>query len=81
MVYDTIYDPKRDLGKSLPGLSVNIGEALKNGYVLGDGAPLEYNMIDDPTLVGNRIESVFDAIDTGVSLQSVTGKVEPVETE
>lgn len=57
------FDPIKDNTEVVPGLVIDINEALRTGIVLDTGLEVEYNGIEDPNLIRGRVEDVFGAID------------------
>lgn len=62
MIANTHYNDKRDLADVVPGLSVDLVDALESGVIPDSGKDVDYNGLDDPSLIGQRIEDEFDAV-------------------
>lgn len=57
------YDPKRDICRTVPGLSTDLAAAVENGVVLDTGIDAQYNNVDDPANIRGRVRDAFAAID------------------
>jgi hypothetical protein len=57
------FDPKRDVCRTVPGLSTDLAAAVENGVVLDTGIDAQYNNVDDPANIRGRVRDAFAAID------------------
>ena len=57
------FDPKRDLWRTVPGLSTDLAAAVENGVVLDTGIDAQYNHVDDHANIRCRVRDAFAAID------------------
>lgn len=63
MYQKCIFDPKRDVCRTVPGLSTDLAAAIENGVVLDTGIDAQYNNVDDPANIRGRVRDAFAAID------------------
>lgn len=63
MVYKCVYDPRKDISKVIPDMSVDLAAAIETGVVLDTGTIAEHNEIDDPSCVLGRVRDCFDAFE------------------
>lgn len=57
------FNPKRDIKKTVPDMSVDLAAAIESGVVLDTGMIAEHNDIDSPSSVIGRVRDVFDAFE------------------
>ena len=57
------FDPRRDVCRTVPGLSTDLAAAVENGVVLDTGIDAQYNNVDDPANIRGRVRDAFAAID------------------
>lgn len=57
------YNSFKDIDIVYPGLSIDLDSALRTGVVKDLGVEVEYNGIEDPSLIRRRVTDTFDAID------------------
>lgn len=70
------FDEIRDVMSTVEGLSIDLDKAIESGVVLDSGTTQEFNNIEEPTSIGRRVSSVFDALDIQRSLmKKVSDKV------
>lgn len=62
MIYNVSFNRCCDVCPVVGGLVIDINEALRTGIVKDTGMEVEYNGIEDPTLIRGRVDNVFDAI-------------------
>lgn len=68
------FDPEIDQNEVIPGRSINLRDAFETGVVKSTGTDLEFNNLDDPNTIGNRIEDEFDAVNHQRALQETVYK-------
>lgn len=57
------FDPQKDVEPVMENGAFDLNEALLTGQVTDTGENLDYNGIEDPSLITGRVEDVFQAID------------------
>lgn len=82
MIRECSYSDRRDLCDVVPGLSVDLLDALESGVIPDSGKDVDYNGLDDPSLIGQRVEDEFDAVIKKRSLlsKSKTSNKQPTPT-
>lgn len=69
MVENPKYDKNRDLGETIPNLSLDITEAIETGIVRDTPVPIEtYNMMTDTDEVGGIVRDSFSALDASKAI-------------
>ncbi|MCR5352563.1 MAG: hypothetical protein K6E35_08765 [Bacteroidales bacterium] len=63
MRYICKFNPKTDIKKVMPDMSVDLKSAIETGVVLDTGTVAEHNDIDDPSTIYGRVRDCFDAFD------------------
>lgn len=64
------FNPNKDIEKSMPGLSVDLEQALTEGVIKDTGEIPFHNDIDDPTTITGRVSDAFEAIEAQRALAS-----------
>ena len=57
------FNKERDLHKVVPGLAVDIQQAIETGVVLDTGVIESHNEINDPTSIVTRVRDTFHALE------------------
>lgn len=57
------FDKARDITEVVPGLGVNIREAMNTGSIKDTSVPAMFNMQKDIAEVGSRLSEPFDVIE------------------
>lgn len=78
MVYKCEYDPKKDIAKVIPDMSVDLAAAIETGVVLDTGTIAEHNEIDDPSCVIGRVRDCFDAFEAKKAILNA-GRIKQAE--
>ena len=63
MKYIYKHNPKKDLAKVRPGLSIQIKEAIETGAIMDTGEIPQYNEIESVSSVIGRIRDNFEAVE------------------
>lgn len=63
MYQECLFNEKRDLGRTIEGMAVDMTAAIETGIVQDTGVDIEFNELVDVELVGSRIHDQFDALD------------------
>lgn len=58
-----IFNPVRDIQKTVPDMAIDLNAAIESGVVLDTGMIAEHNEIDSPSSVIGRVRDVFDAFE------------------
>lgn len=58
-----VFDPLRDIQKTVPDMAIDLAGAIESGVVLDTGMIAEHNEIDSPASIIGRVRDVFDAFD------------------
>lgn len=62
MITTPKYNPKTDLAKHRPSLSIDLSIAVRTGEIKGDATDVEFNDLDTDKIYG-RVTDTFEAID------------------
>lgn len=62
MICNNFFDPERDKERVVEGRSINLRSAFETGVVQSTGTEDEFNGLDEPENIGERIEDDFDAV-------------------
>lgn len=57
------FNKERDLKEVVPGLAVDIQQAIETGVVLDTGVIEQHNDIQDPTSIVTRVRDTFHALE------------------
>lgn len=68
MIQSCVFDPVRDISATVPGLAVDLVAAIENGVVTDTAGSMEFNEIDSPSSIRNRVRNAFDAVEAQRSL-------------
>lgn len=63
MYVKTEFNVKCDVMPVIEGAALDINEAILNGTVEDTGENLDYNGIEEPSMIAGRCEDVFESID------------------
>lgn len=63
MIQSCHFNPVKDNNLAQSGLAIDLDAALRTGAIIDSGTEVEYNGIEDPSLVGRRVSDAFEAID------------------
>lgn len=64
------FNPDRDIERAMPGLAVDLEQALTEGVIKDTGEIPYHNDIDDPTTITGRVSDVFEAIEAERGLKT-----------
>lgn len=68
MIQEVFYDPDKDFQEVVPGLALNVTEALLTGVVKDTATSTPYSKEDDVNVIGNY---VTDNIDVAMALKKI----------
>lgn len=57
------YNPKKDVGETVVGLSIDVFESVKTGVVMPASKESFYNALDEIEKVGRRVKDIFDVME------------------
>lgn len=62
LITDIKYNKATDQNSVYPGRSIDLRLAFESGIVKSTGTVTDFNLLDDPSKIGARIEDEFDAV-------------------
>lgn len=83
MIESPVFDPVRDVQEVVPGMSIDISEAVRTGVVGNTSGESLYNELDEIRKIGKRIRDNFDALEASSQLvnQIESASVNPEGSE